>query len=109
MKLPWYRWWPEDFAGDLRVRLMSWQAQAAYRVLLDASWGLGPLSDPEGVLEALGLPRELWAAVRPCWTEAEGGWINKRLEEERKDALKRHRRAVKASEAAAERRSETDT
>lgn len=89
MTLPWFRWWPTDFAGDPRVRLMGWEARAAYRELLDLSWGVGPLPDPEGSLEALGLPRELWRSVAPCWTKTPSGWVQGRLERERELARKR--------------------
>ena len=78
---------------------MGWEAQAAYRVLLDASWTLGPIRDPEAVLRALGLPPDLWDAVRPCWVQGKSGWTNKRLEEERALAQRRHDAASASARA----------
>jgi uncharacterized protein YdaU (DUF1376 family) len=102
--LPWYRWFPGDFAGNVRVRMMSWEARAAYRELLDASWSLGPIEQPEALLRALGLPDGLWEQVAWCWTETDGGWVNHRLEVEREQSRSRHDRAAKASAAATVRR-----
>ena len=102
MSLPWYRWFPGDFAGNVRVRMMSWQARAAYRELLDASWGLGAIADPPALLRALGLPGELWEEVRPCWRETPEGWANGRLEDERGQGEARHKQAAKAGAASAQ-------
>lgn len=102
MSLPWYRWFPGDFAGNVRVRMMSWQARAAYRELLDASWGLGAIADPPALLRALGLPGELWEEVRPCWRETPEGWANGRLEDERGQGKARHQQAAKAGAASAQ-------
>lgn len=100
MSLPWFRWFPSDFAGDIKVRLMRFEARAAYRELLDVAWELGPLPDPAAILRALGIPEELWEEVRGCWQQTEAGWINSRLEEEREQSETRHARASKASAAA---------
>ena len=102
MSLPWYRWFPGDFAGNVRVRMMSWQARAAYRELLDASWGLGAIADPPALLRALGLPGELWEEVRPCWRQTPEGWANGRLEDERGQGKARHQQAAKAGAASAQ-------
>jgi uncharacterized protein YdaU (DUF1376 family) len=102
MSLPWYRWFPGDFAGNVRVRMMTWQARAAYRELLDAAWGLGPIQDPADLLRALGLPGELWEEVRGCWMETPDGWTNDRLEDERGQSETRHKRASKAGAASAQ-------
>jgi uncharacterized protein YdaU (DUF1376 family) len=102
VSLPWYRWFPGDFAGNVRVRMMSWQARAAYRELLDASWGLGAIADPPALLRALGLPGELWEEVRPCWRQTPEGWANGRLEDERGQGKARHQQAAKAGAASAQ-------
>lgn len=106
MSTPWYPWYPQDFRGDPKVALLNWRARAAYRELLDLSWGVGPIPDPVAALRAVGIPARLWDAVRPCWTEGPDGWVQKRLEIERNLADQRIERARAAGKASARRRAE---
>lgn len=102
MTLPWYRWFPTDFAGDARVRLMSTHARAAYRDLLDLSWEIGPLKAPQEALKSLGWSAKCWVEISPCWRfdRKRKGWVQPRLEAERKNAEKR---SQKGRDAAAKR------
>jgi hypothetical protein len=97
-RLHWFAWYPEDFHGDPLVRTMPPAARGAYRELLDHSWQVGPIVDPERVIRGLGWDPALWASdIRPCWTETPAGWIQKRLELERAEALGQSGRAVAAN------------
>lgn len=37
-KRPWYKWYPKDFNVDEKVRMLSFEAKAVYRELLDIMW-----------------------------------------------------------------------
>lgn len=106
MSAPWYPWYPQDFRGDPHVAFMDWKARAALRELLDLSWGVGPIPDPEAALRAVGVPAKLWETVRPCWTETTEGWVQKRLEVERHLADERIEKASNAGRASARARAE---
>lgn len=98
MSLPWFRWFPTTFRGDALVAMMSAQARGAYRDLLDVSWEMGALKDPQKDLKALGWNPKLWAEISPCWhlDRKKKGFVQDRLEAERKLAEKRYTSAVKA-------------
>jgi len=106
MRLPYYPWYPTDFLGDSRVSRMPVLARMAYRELLDISWQEGPLTDPELLLEGLGLDTDLWRFIRPCWIETAEGWIQKRLEKERASAQQRHESSSRAGKASGKARRE---
>lgn len=97
-RFEWYAWFPEDFHGDELVRLMTPAGRGAYRELLDHSWRVGPVVDPERCLRAWGWDPSLWESeIRCCWTSTTSGWVQRRLELERAEAKAQSDRAVAAN------------
>jgi len=103
--LPWFPWYPGDFAGDAKVRLMSPLARMVYRELIDLSWDLGPIPDPIRAIEATGIVAHsnqtadrIWSDIEPCWQQNGSGWVNVRLERHRATAAHKSEQARAAVE-----------
>jgi hypothetical protein len=85
---PAYQWYPADFWGDRRVRLMSRAERDMFRELLDSQWLDGPLpKDPRELAALLREPLDVfeaaWARIAPCFVETEDGrLVNPRMARE---------------------------
>jgi hypothetical protein len=109
--MPFFRWFPQDYAGDAMVRAMTDDQDLIYRRLLDMSWQIGPLpSEPEDLARLAGFElgrfEEAWRfPLTECW-HLNGGMklINHRLEEERESTLDRSVKARFAVQCREEKR-----
>lgn len=90
--LPYYRWYVADYRGSLRVQVLSWEARAIYRELLDEMWRSGFVPNDVRQIAAIArvpLPvvREHWKAVRSLLIEVKDSrgqlLTSERLEAER--------------------------
>jgi uncharacterized protein YdaU (DUF1376 family) len=81
---PWYSWFPGDYAADTKD--LSCLEHGCYRLLLDASWCMGPLqADLERLSRlAAGCPTKVVRFIlERFWILTDNGWVNQRLERER--------------------------
>lgn len=83
-KAPWYKWHPEDFVRDERVRMMTYEQQGVYRALLDHQWTHGAIPvDPEDIAIMLRIPTKdferIWRRVPTCFEEKDGGLVARDL------------------------------
>lgn len=104
--MPYYRWFPIDYAGDALVKAMTDDQDLAYRRLLDISWQIGSLPSDLGELARLaGFDSERFEAawsfpLTECWHKnGAGKLVNHRLEEERESTLKRSEKARQSVQA----------
>lgn len=98
--LPYFKFYATDWlAGVLGLSLAE---RGAYITFIAWSWEHGPLPLTEEARARLlsTTPRELgvvWPALAPHWRKTSKGFVNKRLESERKKA---NARSVKAAASA---------
>lgn len=103
--LPYFPFYPQDFLGDGKVRLMSPTEVGVYFLLLCHEWLEGPLpNEPDRLARIAGASEEemeeAWDQVRPCFEETDDGrLVQPRLEEERAKALDKREKARKAARA----------
>jgi uncharacterized protein YdaU (DUF1376 family) len=93
----WYAWYPGDYAADTRD--LSCEEHGCYRLLLDASWSMGPLpDDPDRLRKIAGNcgKKVVVYVLHRFFQQNEKGWTNRRLEIERE---KRQALSSKLSEA----------
>jgi uncharacterized protein YdaU (DUF1376 family) len=93
----WYAWYPGDYAADTRD--LSCEEHGCYRLLLDASWSIGPLpDDPDRLRKIAGNcgKKVVVYVLQRFFQQNEKGWTNRRLEIERE---KRRALSNKLSEA----------
>ncbi len=77
-KAPAYQWYPRDFEADEPVKLMTLEAEGAYRRLLDHQWLHGSI--PSEIREIAQLckntpvarMKRLWLAIAPCFRSVDG-------------------------------------
>lgn len=104
-RLPYFPFYPQDFLGDGKVRLMSPAEVGIYIRLLCHEWLEGPLPDDLTRLARIAGAthaeiEEAWPAVRECFTEdEEGRLVQTRLEEEREKVLAKREQARRAARA----------
>jgi hypothetical protein len=70
-RTPWYRWFPSDFGGSIKVKAMSDLAELVYRRLLDALWESKDCLLPEDLpfLHNVLLPRRPFSEFEAVWSE----------------------------------------
>lgn len=104
-RLPWLRFYPQDFMGDGKVQMMNATERGIYISLLCHEWSEGPIpDDPERMARVCGTDpgtmAEAWPQVRPCFNETKAGrLVQPRLEEEREKALEKREQARRAARA----------
>lgn len=104
-RLPYFPFYPQDFLGDGKVRLMSPAEVGIYVRLLCHEWLEGPLPDdlPRLARIAGATVDEMeaaWPQVRECFESGDDGHlVQPRLEEERKKALAKREQARQAARA----------
>jgi hypothetical protein len=116
--LPYFRWYPADHAGSIRVQDLHWKARALHRELIDYSWKKGYIIDDVAQLARFsGLPLHevirYWPKVRELWKTLEGTdeylLVNERLELERTEADRKRVLASVAGQVSAEKRNGRST
>jgi uncharacterized protein YdaU (DUF1376 family) len=103
--LPYFKFYPDDWLSDRKVRRLSPEARALYWDLLATAWKEGGI--PADRAELVGLAE--WLGVKPrrfdrVWAELEAFWVhgpdgvlvNPRQETERNDALAIYEKRVAA-------------
>lgn len=120
-RTPWYRWFPSDFSGSIKVKAMSDMAELVYRRLLDALWESEECMLPEDLpfLHNVLLPKGSFDEFKAAWAEitrpgfeaitrpVEGMVSNRRIRAELEDAramIAQKREAGRLSAAARARR-----
>jgi uncharacterized protein YdaU (DUF1376 family) len=104
MKRPWFPFYATDWLTDRRVRDLSREARSCYIDLLCEIWNEGPIKDDYQYAARLlhEDPRHLrpiWLALRPLLFEVAPGLVSqKRLEDERANAIEKTRKARKSAE-----------
>lgn len=99
--LPYFKFWVQDWiAGVLSLSLAE---RGAYISLLAWSWEHGPLPLEEPARARIlsigvGELRKIWPALAPYWRETAKGFVNKRLELERKSAKGRSAAAKRSAD-----------
>jgi hypothetical protein len=70
-RTPWYRWFPSDFGGSIKVKAMSDLAELVYRRLLDALWESKDCLLPEDLpfLHNVLLPKRPFSEFEAVWSE----------------------------------------
>lgn len=98
--MPYFKFYVGDWLSDTID--LTLEQRGAYIQLLAWSWKRGmplPLDEVHRA-RILGLDperfRDVWDGLRGHWRETDKGWVNQRLEKERKDAVKMHRKRVAA-------------
>ena len=88
-KPPAYQWYPQDHLSNAHVLQMTLEQEGAYRRLMDHCWLAGsiPLSVPE--LARLcritpGRMEKIWTVIEPRFNRKGEGYVQPRLEKERK-------------------------
>ena len=97
MSLPWYPFYPGDYASDTSD--LSCCEHGCYRLLLDAFWSRGPLPDDLNRLQRLSAncdAETLRFILERYWDRTERGWVNAKMEEIRKEQSAKHQRRVNA-------------
>ena len=85
MPRPWLPLYPHDYLADTRD--LGPAEHGAYLLLLMESWDRGPLPDDLGRLCRLAAgaePKTVRLVLERYWTSTPDGWVNARLERERK-------------------------
>jgi len=109
LRLPYYRWYPSDYAGSFDVRTMTLEEEGAYRRLLDLLWmstdAPCALRFDETVLaKLLGVDvrtfRRLWVKVGPKFEPIYDGstkfFTNGKLRELHAEEMEKHAKRVAA-------------
>jgi uncharacterized protein YdaU (DUF1376 family) len=103
-KPPAFKFYAADFAMDTR-RMTAEQVGAYTRLLCDA-WVNGSLPTDTGALSLIaGVPKRrfsasVWPALEGCWkSDGNGGYVNPRLEVERKKQREWSRKSAKGGRA----------
>mgnify|MGYP006278362715 CR=1 FL=1 len=107
VKLPWFKFYPQEFMGDENVQLMGPSELGIYIAMLCHQWKAGAVPDDPRMVARIcrGTPEQVekaWDLVRPCFKEhpdRDGFIIQPRLEKERQAALNRKEAARKAAQA----------
>ena len=98
MSLAWYPFFPGDYATDTQD--LSCCEHGCYRLLLDAFWSRGPLTDDLNRLCRLAAgcdPETVRFILETYWTRnADGLWVNKRMDLMRREQGAKHKRRVQA-------------
>jgi uncharacterized protein YdaU (DUF1376 family) len=98
--LPYFKFFPADWLAD--VLDLTLAERGAYITFLAWSWKKeSPLPLDEGRRAGiLGVQvrelRSVWPALEPYWQKTRKGYVNRRLESERKSAKASHQRRVEA-------------
>lgn len=100
--LPYFKFYPGDWT--IGVVGLTLAERGAYVSFLAWSWEHGPLPLDDGHrARLLGVGVEemegLWPALEPFWRQGARGFTNKRLEDERKRAKKRTKKAQESAAA----------
>lgn len=102
---PYFKFYPSDFMGSGKVRMMTAAEKGIYIALLCHSWQEGPLpDDPSRLARACSVGQDemekAWPAVRQCFERRPDGFlVSEKLEKERADAIDRREKARKAARA----------
>lgn len=111
-RLPWFRFWVQDWLTDEKVSLMTMEQRGIYLELLLRQWVEGSVpSNPHRVCQLLGLPEQCLSSAQTvleqCFSSAQGlddRLRNERLERERTEIdRERTMRSDKARKAASAR------
>ena len=98
MSLAWYPWYPGDYATDTQD--LSCCEHGCYRLLLDAFWSRGPLTDDLNRLCRLAAgcdPETVRFVLETYWTRDDRGlWVNQRMDEVRREQDIKHQRRVRS-------------
>lgn len=103
LKPKYYCFYPKDFYGSRKVRVMNFIERALYREMIDLCWDSGSCpDDPQEVAEEVGVDPDLveksWKKVRKCFIEVDGVLTHDRVEAERDRALRKSRSGREAVE-----------
>lgn len=110
-RLPWFRFWADDYRGSSKVQRMSWAERGVYMHLLTYAWKRGGRipNEPEELADALCCsPEEASELVTPlirrCFEEIEGNLVNAKLAEQAAEADGKREQAREAGRASAAKR-----
>jgi len=87
-KAPYYPWYPLDFKGSLKVKVMTLEEKGFYHDVLDHCWLYGSApADPDELARLLGEDRRTSRRILPkiskCFLQTGEVLISERLEQER--------------------------
>lgn len=90
MSRGWYPRYPADYL--MNTRHLTLEQHGAYTLLLDWSWENGPIpDDPKVIARILGVhtnrAKTLWGFLRGLLQQTPGGFVSKRLEQERRKSI----------------------
>jgi uncharacterized protein YdaU (DUF1376 family) len=107
---PAFQFYPSDFLGSPRVRVMSVEEIGAYTLLLCLDWELGgfTLDEAREFLTTHKMTAEMfdvaWVKLAKCFDEKEGRYSNPRLARERKKQREWRRKSSKGGKLGAAKR-----